>query len=145
MAPKTRRSPYGVPGGGSPFALVARLQHEQMLRQVTAPPPQPTPVTKRKSDKMATALDVAADPARRAQALANLRRDKFAQSGVSARETWFTTWNKFHHALFGEDVHPMPLDQPRLEGIISLFKAASYRSVANYVQRAKSEHGTLDD
>ena len=106
----------------------------------TPAPVEEPPVTKRRSDKMGLAVSIGSDPDRLSKAVDALRRDKFAGSGVSARETWLTTWILFHTTVFGDGSDPFPLTVDKIEHVVALFKAAGYRSVKNYTHRAKSEH-----
>ena len=116
-----RAGGIGAPGGGSALAKAAR----------TPPPPEPparpstqTVQRKRKmQDKMSLALEIAADPIRSGAALAALKRDKFARTGESARQNWWRTWCRFHHAL-SPDTPPLPLSTRSIEAVSSLFKAA---------------------
>ena len=142
MAPKRRPRGFGLPGGGS-FLVAAMMAPEPAP---PAPPPAPSPPppepqgTKRKlQSKMALALAVADDPTRAAQALADLKRDKYSRTGESSRANWWRTWQRFHEALY-PGIPVLPLTPESIEGVCSLFKAAGYISTSNYAMRAKAEH-----
>ena len=85
------------------------------------------------------ALEIAKDSARSAEALAVLRRDKFAESSQGPRDAVWKTWCSIHHSISPSEP-PLPLTPLKVEKVSSILKAAGYLSIRNYIQRAKSEH-----
>lgn len=62
-----------------------------------------------------------------------------ASSTATAVSTW-NTWCKFHHAWFGDDSAPVPLDPIKIRAVGACFKEGAYRSFAPYLSKAKEEH-----
>ena len=68
-----------------------------------------------------------------------------ARSSWGPRDSWLRTWCKMHHAWFGPgaDADVFPLTPVRIYAVAALFKAGRYRTMPNYMSRAKEEHISL--
>ena len=59
---------------------------------------------------------------------------------TSTRDSTWRTWSKVHLAWFGPEVHLLPLNPDIIRSIVGSMVYAGYRSVENYVSRAKDQH-----
>ena len=96
-----------------------------------------------KTSKFTAAMAVASDPAKLEAAVEALQRDKFARTSNRPRETWWTTWARFHQEAMPH-IPVLPLTAHVINVVSALFKVGQYVSFHNYAQRAKTEHmGTV--
>jgi len=93
----------------------------------------------KKADKR-KALDAAGCGDAKDSALRAFRSRVFANSSTGTRASNLKTWIEFHTAWFGHDVPVFPLTVESIEAVSTMMVAGEYRSVENFVSRAKDRH-----
>ena len=63
-----------------------------------------------------------------------------AMSSQGPRDSLLNTWIRVHHAWFGDRVPAMPLTPASIRAVVGCLLVAKYRSIENYVSRAKDAH-----
>lgn len=101
------------------------------------------PTRRASSDRLIQALSTSESviDARR-----QLDRDKYARSSQGPRAALLRTWARIHEStaqMVQLPKAPFPLREHGIETVLALLKAAGYRSVPNYLSRAKEEHVRL--
>ena len=86
------------------------------------------------------ALAAAATEVSRQAALQNLTNLMVAPSSMSSQDSFVKTWLVFHDAWFGGSTPVLPLTEPKIFAICSMFRAGGYRSIDNYLSRIKDHH-----
>ena len=84
--------------------------------------------------------DFLEDPSRVEEAMANFRKDVYAQTSRRPRDALLLTWSKFHRKWYGDDSSPVPVTEESLERVSCLFKIGGYKSFKNYLSRIKEHH-----
>ena len=69
-----------------------------------------------------------------------LRRDRHAASAQGPQDSLLKTWITYHRRWFGENDIPFPTSPVAVEAVAAQMKNDKYRSFANYLSRAKTEH-----
>eukprot|EP00972_Heterocapsa_arctica_P015609 2298072-Heterocapsa_arctica.AAC.1 len=67
-----------------------------------------------------------------------------ANSARSTRCSLLRRWVELHDAWFGDAVPVFPLTAATVAAVAAIMKRGRYRSYANYLSRAKTEHLSLD-
>ena len=72
--------------------------------------------------------------------LLELASDVHARSSVASQQSLLSTWTRLHVRWFGSNSTPFPTWPLAVRAIASQMKLACYRSIGNYLSRAKREH-----
>ena len=86
------------------------------------------------------ALLAAGDEDAKEQALKIARARVFANSSVGSRISTLKTWEEYHLTWFGHDTPAFPLSVEKIEAVTAMVIAGEYRSLENYMSRAKDRH-----
>ena len=85
------------------------------------------------------AHEVASSSSLLSDAVSSLRHDAVANSARKSRQSLLATWVSLHSACC-PDTPTFPLLPESIEKVAAALKAGGYRSVRNYLSRAKDEH-----
>ena len=92
----------------------------------------------RKSSRGSLAKALASGrPEAREETMSRYQRDKFTAAGHVARQALWNTWERLRVNWFGASLAVLPLTVDSIAAVLSQLKAGGYRSVGNYVSRAK--------
>ena len=86
------------------------------------------------------ALNACSSDHARRDALIELETDEVARSAVKSRASNWRTWQEFHAEWFGAGSDPLPLTPLKLQAVLAMLKRGRYRSVGQFVSRAKDAH-----